>query len=60
VEVEIYLILHNVIRYAFGYLDKADRFDSPESKEIRDRILYPLNLEYKNATVGKKDLITKP
>jgi len=33
------LVLHNGIRYAFGYADLADQFDSPESKEIRNRIL---------------------
>jgi len=39
VGIEIYWVLHNGIRYAFGYADLADRFDSPESKEIRNRML---------------------
>ena len=37
--IEGYIVLNNGIVYAFYYEDLADRFDSLESKQIRDRIL---------------------
>lgn len=43
---EYYWVLHNGIRYTFTYSDLADRFDSPESKQIRDRILDTLEFQY--------------
>ena len=46
VGIEFYWVLHNGIRYAFGYVDQADRFDSPESKQIRDRVLESLKFQY--------------
>jgi len=46
VGIEIYWVLNNGIRYAFGYADMADRFDSPESKEMRNRILQSLKFQY--------------
>ncbi len=46
VGIESYWVLHNGIRYTFGYTDLADRFDSPESKQIRDGILRSLKFLY--------------
>jgi hypothetical protein len=37
--VEYYSVLHNGVVYTFSNVDLANDFDSPESKQIRDRIL---------------------
>jgi len=36
---ELYNVINGTMLYQFAYTDLADHFDSPEGKQVRDKIL---------------------